>query len=114
MLGTYKSRVSNNVGGAKHPPTAPDQVWTMDFTQDTFASGRRFRTLILMDGCTSEALEIEVDTSLPGRCVVRVLEGRKQQGRKPKHMIVDNGTEFTSHDLAIRCFEMLVYRLDCS
>ena len=67
-----------------------------------------------MDGCTREALEIEVDTSLPGLRVVRVLEGRKQQGRKPKHMIVDNGTEFTSHDLAIRCFEMLVYRLDCS
>jgi putative transposase len=78
------------------PPTEPDQVWTMDFTQDAFASGRRFRTLNLMDGCTREALEIEVDTSLPGRCVVRVLEGRKQQGRKPKHMIFDNGTEFTS------------------
>ena len=23
------------------PPTEPDQVWTMDFTQDAFASGRR-------------------------------------------------------------------------
>jgi putative transposase len=78
------------------PPTEPDQVWTMDFTQDTFASGRRFRTLNLMDGCTRESLEIEVDTSLPGLRVVRVLEGRKQQGRKPKHMIIDNGTEFTS------------------
>ena len=34
------------------PPTEPDQVWTMDFTQDAFASGGRFRTLNLMDGCT--------------------------------------------------------------
>ena len=76
--------------------TEPDQVWTMDFTQDAFASGRRFRTLNLMDGCTREALEIEVDTSLPGLRVVRVLEGLKEQGRKPKHMIIDNGTEFTS------------------
>src|ERR1019366_4128360 len=56
-------------------------------------------TLNLMDGCTREALEIEVDTSLPGLRVVRVLEGRKQQGRKPKHMIIDNGTEFTSQVL---------------
>jgi putative transposase len=72
------------------PPTEPDQVWTMDFTQDAFASRGRFRTLNLMDGCTREALEIEVDTSLPGLRVVRVLEGRKQQGRKPKHMIIDN------------------------
>jgi putative transposase len=61
-----------------------------------------------------EALEIEVDSSLPGLRVVRVLEGRKQQGQKPKHMITDNGTEFAGHDLAIRCFEMLAYRLDCS
>jgi len=45
------------------------------------------------------------DTSLPERCVVRVLEGRKQQGRKPKHMIIDSGTELTSHDLAIRCLK---------
>ncbi len=58
------------------PATEPEQVWTMDFTQDAFASGRRFRTLNLMDGCTREALEIEVDTSLPGLRVVRVLEGR--------------------------------------
>jgi len=78
------------------PPSEPDQVWTMDFTQDTFASGRRFRTLNLMDGCTRAALEIEVDTSLPGLRVVRVLEGLKQQGRKPKYMIIDNGAEFTS------------------
>src|SRR5512146_1768442 len=78
------------------PPTEPDQVWTMDFTQDAFASGRRFRTLNLMDGCTREALEIEVDTTLPGLRVVRVLEGLKVQGRKPKHMTIDNGTEFTS------------------
>jgi hypothetical protein len=28
-----------------------------------------------------------------------LLEGRKQQGRKPKHMIIDNGTEFTSQVL---------------
>jgi putative transposase len=73
------------------PPSEPDQVWTMDFTQDTFASGRRFRTLNRMDGCTRAALEIEVDTSLPGLRVVRVLEGLKQQGRKPKYMIIDNG-----------------------
>ena len=49
-----------------------------------------------MDGFTREALEIEVDTSLPGARVVRVLEGLKQQGRKPEVIVIDNGTEFTS------------------
>ena len=44
---------------------------------------------------TREALEIEVNTSLPGPCVVRLLEGRKQQGQKPKHIIIDDGMEFS-------------------
>jgi putative transposase len=71
----------------------------MDFTQDALASGRRFRTLNLMDGFSREAVEIEVDTSLPGARVVRVLDELKARGRKPKHLLIDNGTEFTSRVL---------------
>jgi putative transposase len=78
------------------PPSEPDQLWTMDFATDAFASGRRFRTLNLMDGFDREALEIEVDTSLGGVRVVRVLEGLKQQGRKPGAIVIDNGPEFVS------------------
>jgi putative transposase len=48
-------------------------MWTMDFTRDSLAGGRKFRTLNLMDGCTREALWIEVDNSLLGLRVVRVL-----------------------------------------
>ena len=77
-------------------PTRPDQLWTMDFEQDAFTTGRKFRTLNLMDGFTREALEIEADTSLPGERVKRVLEGRKQQGRKPEAIVIDNGPEFIS------------------
>src|SRR5262249_32148093 len=36
-------------------PTRANQIWTMDFTRDSLASGRKFRTLNLMDGCTREA-----------------------------------------------------------
>ena len=68
----------------------------MDFTQDAFASGRKFRTLNLMDGFTRYAPCIEVDTSLPGQRVVRVLEELKRRGRKPEAIVIDNGTEFTS------------------
>ena len=39
----------------------------MDFTEDALASGRKLRTLNLMDGYTREAPAIEVDTSLPVR-----------------------------------------------
>jgi putative transposase len=77
-------------------PRAANEVWTMDYTHDELSSGRRFRTLNLMDGYTREALAIEVDTSLPGLRVVRVLERLREWRGKPKAIQVDNGTEFTS------------------
>ena len=77
-------------------PTRANQLWTMDFTQDSLSSGRKFRTLNLMDGCTREAPAIEVDTSLPGARVVRVLERLKQERGVPEAIQVDHGPEFIS------------------
>jgi len=77
-------------------PTQADQLWTMDFTQDALTSGRKFRTLNLMDGYTREALAIEADTSLPGARVVRVLERLRPTRGVPEQIQVDNGGEFTS------------------
>jgi putative transposase len=77
-------------------PTRANQVWTMDFTHDNLASGRKFRTLNLMDGFTRESPRIEVDTSLPGLRVVRVLEEVARQRGYPQAIQVDNGPEFIS------------------
>jgi putative transposase len=77
-------------------PRRANQMWTMDFTRDSLASGRKFRTLNLMDGCTREALCIEVDTSLPGLRVVQVLERVGQERGLPETIQVDNGPEFIS------------------
>ena len=77
-------------------PTRANEVWTMDYTHDQMAGGRKFRTLNLMDGYTREALQIEPDTSLPGLRVVRVLEGLRERRGTPAAIQVDNGTEFTS------------------
>ena len=77
-------------------PTRANQMWTMDFTRDSLASGRKFRTLNLMDGYTREALWIEVDTSLPGLRVVQVLERVAQERGLPEAIQVDNGPEFIS------------------
>jgi|GEM_PF-165495 len=77
-------------------PKSANEVWTMDYTHDELASGRKFRTLNLMDGYTREALAIEVDTSLPGLRVVRVLERLRERRGTPAAIQVDNGTEFTS------------------
>jgi putative transposase len=77
-------------------PTQANQMWTMDFTRDSLASGRKFRTLNLMDGYTREALWIEVDTSLPGLRVVQVLERVAEERDLPEAIQVDNGPEFIS------------------
>ena len=63
------------------------------------ANGRRFRTLNIVDAFTRESLAIVVDTSLPGRRVVRELESLKQKGRKAEEIVVDNGPELTGKDL---------------
>ncbi len=43
-----------------------------------------------MDGCTRKALAIEVDTSLPGPRVVRVLERLRERHGTPAAIQVDN------------------------
>jgi putative transposase len=77
-------------------PTKPRQQWTMDFTEDSLSTGRRFRTLNVIDTFTRECLAIEVDLSLPGPRVVRVLERLTELHGIPDVIRVDNGSEFTS------------------
>jgi len=86
-------------------PTPANQVWTMDFTHDQLASGRKFRTLNLMDGFTRESPRIEVDTSLPGLRVVRVLEEVARERGYPQAIQVDNGPEFISRVVDQWAFE---------
>jgi putative transposase len=86
-------------------PTEANQVWTMDFTHDNLASGRKFRTLNLMDGFTRESPRIEVDTSLPGLRVVRVLEEVARERGYPQAIQVDNGPEFISRVVDQWAFE---------
>ena len=77
-------------------PTKADERYSMDFMRDTLADGRVFRTLNIVDDYTRECLAIEIDTSLPGARVVRVLERLAAMGRQPLHLVVDNGPEFAS------------------
>ncbi len=83
-------------------PARMNQMWTMDFTRDSLASGRKFRTLNLMDGYTREALCMEVDTSLPGQCVVQVLERVAQERGLPEVIQVDNGPEKLPSAVSVR------------
>ena len=70
----HKKRLKCEKRGPSAPVTAPNQRWQMDFIHDRLSDGRSFRTLNLTEAFTRQCLGQEVDTSLNGVRVVRVLE----------------------------------------
>jgi putative transposase len=88
------------------PPSRPNERWSMDFTLDTLASGRKFRTLNIVDDFSRECLAIEVDTSLGGARVVRVLERLAASRGLPGVIVSDNGPEFTGKTLDAWAYEV--------
>ena len=80
-------------------PSGSGQRWSMDFMADTLADGRRFRTLNIVDDFTRECVAIEVDGSLPGARVVRVLERLAATIGLPSVIVSDNGPEFSGRTL---------------
>lgn len=76
--------------------TRPNHYWAMDFVTDTIFNGRRIRALAIIDLYTRESLAIEVDHSLPGRRVVRILSRLIEQKGAPEAITSDNCPEFTS------------------
>ena len=73
----------------------PNAIWVLDFVSDTLASGRRFRVFNVEDQFTRRGLGVEVDTSLPGLRIVRVLDRLVAIWGKPEMIVSDNGTELT-------------------
>lgn len=86
-------------------PTAPNQVWSMDFVADQLADGRRFRALTVVDIFTRECLAIEVGQSLKGEDVVRVLNRLQTDRGVPKRLLCDNGAEFTSQMMDLWAYQ---------
>ena len=80
-------------------PERPNQRWSMDFVADALANGRRIRVLTVIDDFTRESLAMEVDTSLPGLRVTRVLDQLAVKRGLPELITVDNGPEFAGRAL---------------
>lgn len=85
--------------GLPEPATRLNQRWSLDFMSDALYDGRRFRSLDIVDDCSRECLAMEIDTSLPGDRVVRVLDRLVYMRGKPDELLMDNGPEFTSRVL---------------
>ena len=84
-------------------PAAPNAVWSIDFMHDTLYNGRRFRTLNVLDEGVREVLDIEVDTSLTGERLVRVLNRLKEWRGTPTAIRCDNGPELLSTPFVTWC-----------
>jgi putative transposase len=78
---------------ARERPVAANQTLAVDFIHDSLISGRRFRAFAALDQRSRESLAIEVDLSLTGERVTRVLERLRTTRGLPLVIQADNGPE---------------------
>ena len=77
-------------------PGRPNERWSLDFVHDQLAGGRRFRVLNVVDDYSRECIGQIVDLSISGERVARYLSQLISSRSRPRHLVCDNGTEFTS------------------
>ena len=75
-------------------PSAPNEVWSMDFVFDRTADARVLKCLTIVDDATHEAVAIEVERAISGTGVTRVLDRLAILRGLPKTIRTDNGKEF--------------------
>lgn len=83
----------------RQPLAAPARLheqWAIDFMHDTLRNGRPIKLLTANDTYSRMALAIEVDYSMNGHRVTRVLARLVELYGKPKRIVMDNGPEFQS------------------
>ena len=80
--------------------TKANERWSIDFVSDCVSTGRVIRMLTVVDDCTRECPAIEVDTSLGGMRVRRVLDRIASERGLPEAIVLDNGPEFRGRVLA--------------
>lgn len=86
-------------------PERVNQHWSMDFVSDSLFSGRRFRVLTVVDDFSRECPALEVDHSIGGQRVTRVLDRIALTRGLPEMITADNGPEFISKALDLWAFE---------
>lgn len=74
----------------------PGQVWTYDFIHDACENGRKLKILTVTDEFHRESLAIQVESRLPSKKVLEVLERLFKEHGAPEHIRSDNGPEFVA------------------
>jgi putative transposase len=86
-------------------PPAANPRWAVDFVDDSLLDGRRFRILTMIDEWSRESPALEVEVSLTGERVTRVLERLGNARGGPPVIQSDHGPEFTSRVMAHWAYE---------
>lgn len=104
-----RRRKRKRIGAAERQPltvpAGPNQRWSMDFISDGLGDGRKFRSLNIVDDYSRECVAVEVDTSIPGGRVVRVLERLRERRGLPGVLVTDNGPEFAGQALDVWAYQ---------
>lgn len=82
-------------------PTAPNQLWCLDFVHDSCLNGTRLKILAGVDEFTRECLALEVATSIKAPKVRSVLAGLFKELGEPKFLRSDKGPEFVANSLSV-------------
>ena len=77
-------------------PSASNLCWSLDFMSDALRTGKRFRTVNVIDDFNREALGIEIAFSLPTMRVTKWLDHIAAVRGYPTTIRVDNGPEYLS------------------
>ena len=105
-LAVRKRKGRRRAVGVRAPPAVaalPNARWSLDFVHDQLACGRRFRILNVVDDATRECLLAVADTSISGKRVARELTALVARRGRPRIIVSDNGTEFTSNAVLAWC-----------
>ena len=95
-----RKRLTSEGRGPGELASRVNQVWSLDFVSDSLAPGRRLKLLTVVDTYTRESLAVEVDTSIGGERMARVLDRViAERGAQPEEIVMDNGPEMTSRAL---------------
>lgn len=103
-LSVRRRRCRKRAVGTRAPMVVearPNVRWSLDFVHDQMASGQRFRVLNVIDDVTKQCLAAIPDTSISGKRVARELSTLVARHGRPKLIVSDNGTEFTSNAILL-------------
>ena len=81
----------------------PNHVWAADFAFDQTADGRVLKVLTITDELSKTALAIEVERSITGDHLVRILDRLVSVHGHPMFIRMDNGPEMTCNAIADWC-----------